>query len=134
MKNKKAKEIKKVDAKTDKNVVPQLNAPKLSKEMEDKLKELKGKLDKFKDKIIEKFDKYIIGVVLLPPEQKPAETSVPSEAGIVLAQSATACKADITSSESSSEIALVAASSAGKSLVRVMVSLKPERRSGATAM
>jgi len=73
MKTKKVKVIKKVDDKSEKAVVTQPNAPKLSKEMEDKLKELKGKLDKFKDKIIEKFDKYIIGVVLLPPEQKPTQ-------------------------------------------------------------
>jgi len=52
--------------------VPPANMPKLSKEMEDKLKDIKGKLDKFKDKILEKFDKYIIGVELLPPEPPKA--------------------------------------------------------------
>ena len=51
---------------------PQAAVPKLSKEMEDKLKDIKGKLDKFKDKILDKFDKYIIGVELLPPEPPKA--------------------------------------------------------------
>src|SRR3989338_7017980 len=73
MKTKKVKDIKKVDAdgKTDKKETAVQPMPKMSKEMEQKLKELKGKLDKFKDIILQKFDKYIIGVVLLPPEQKP---------------------------------------------------------------
>ena len=73
MKTKKVKDIKKVDAdgKTDKKEIAVQAMPKMSKEMEQKLKELKGKLDKFKDIIIQKFDKYIIGIVLLPPEQKP---------------------------------------------------------------
>ena len=57
------------------------NTPKLSKEMEDKLKELRVKLEKFKDRIIEKFDKYIMGVILLPPEQpRPAQPAQPFRA------------------------------------------------------
>src|SRR3989344_4709361 len=56
----------KSDSKSD--AKPEPNMPKLSKEMEEKLKEIKVKLDKFKDHILEKFDKYIMGVVLLPPE------------------------------------------------------------------
>ncbi|HLC20023.1 MAG TPA: nucleotidyltransferase domain-containing protein [Candidatus Nanoarchaeia archaeon] len=58
------------------------NTPKLSKEMEDKLKELRGKLEKFKDRILEKFDKYIMGVILLPPEQpRPAQPVQPGQNG-----------------------------------------------------
>jgi len=58
------------------------NTPKLSKEMEDKLKELRVKLEKFKDRIIEKFDKYIMGVILLPPEQpRPAQPAQPGQNG-----------------------------------------------------
>ena len=46
--------------------------PKLTKEQEEKLKEIKEKLEKFQKKIVEKFDKYIIGVSLMPPP-KPKE-------------------------------------------------------------
>src|SRR3989338_9264322 len=41
--------------------------PKLTKEQEQKLKEIKEKLEKFQKKITEKFDKYIMGVALMPP-------------------------------------------------------------------
>ena len=51
--------------------IPQM--PKeLPKEVQEKLKQIKTKLDKFQKKIVEKFDKYIIGVALLPPP-KPRE-------------------------------------------------------------
>jgi len=59
-------------------VVPQGAAPapgappKISKEVQEKLKQIKTKLDKFSKKVIEKFDKYIMGVSLLPPP-KPKE-------------------------------------------------------------
>ncbi len=43
--------------------------PKLPKELEEKLKDIKDKLDKFKARLLEKFDKYIVGIALLPPEQ-----------------------------------------------------------------
>ncbi|HZX44790.1 MAG TPA: nucleotidyltransferase domain-containing protein [Candidatus Nanoarchaeia archaeon] len=43
--------------------------PQLSKEQEEKLKEIKTKLDKFQKQVIEKFDKYIMGVALMPPPQ-----------------------------------------------------------------
>jgi len=46
--------------------------PKLTKEQEQKLKEIKSKLEKFQKKITEKFDKYIMGVALMPPP-KPKE-------------------------------------------------------------
>src|SRR3989338_10391356 len=45
---------------------------KLPKDVQEKLKGIKAKLDKFQKKILEKFDKYIVGITLLPP-QKPAE-------------------------------------------------------------
>src|SRR3989338_4870354 len=44
----------------------------LPKEAQEKLKEIKAKLDKFKKKVVDKFDKYIVGVSLLPPP-KPKE-------------------------------------------------------------
>ncbi|MBW2981458.1 hypothetical protein KY343_01130 [Candidatus Woesearchaeota archaeon] len=46
--------------------------PKIPKEVQEKLKQIKAKLDKFSKKVIEKFDKYIMGVSLLPPP-KPKE-------------------------------------------------------------
>ena len=46
--------------------------PQLTKEQEEKLKEIKEKLEKFQKRIVEKFDKYIIGVALMPPP-KPKE-------------------------------------------------------------
>ncbi len=50
--------------------------PKLPPELEKKLKNLKEKLDSFKDKVLEKFGDYIVGITLLPPEKplpKPGE-------------------------------------------------------------
>ncbi len=46
---------------------PQGAPPKIPKEVQEKLKQIKAKLDKFSKKILEKFDKYIMGVALLPP-------------------------------------------------------------------
>ena len=47
-------------------------APKIPKEIQEKLKKIKTKLDKFSKKIVSKFEKYILGVALLPPP-KPKE-------------------------------------------------------------
>lgn len=46
---------------------------KLPKDVQDKLKTIKSKLDKFQKKVLDKFDKYIMGIALLPPprEQEP---------------------------------------------------------------
>jgi uncharacterized protein (UPF0332 family)/predicted nucleotidyltransferase len=55
---------------------------KLPKDVQEKLKNIKTKLDKFQKKVLDKFDKYIVGVALSPPqksqeqkqeEQKPAD-------------------------------------------------------------
>ena len=51
---------------------PPLQLPKLTKEMEKKLKQIKTKVDKFSKDVRKKFDKYIISVALLPPP-KPRE-------------------------------------------------------------
>jgi len=48
------------------------NLPKLTKEQEGKLKEIKSKLEKFQKQVTEKFDKYIMGIALMPPP-KPKE-------------------------------------------------------------
>ncbi|HSU72269.1 MAG TPA: nucleotidyltransferase domain-containing protein [Candidatus Binatia bacterium] len=44
----------------------------LPPEVQEKLKKIKEKLDSFQKKILEKFDKYIVGIGLLPPPQPPA--------------------------------------------------------------
>ncbi|MBI2650944.1 nucleotidyltransferase domain-containing protein [Candidatus Woesearchaeota archaeon] len=45
---------------------------KLPKDVQEKLAAIKTKLEKFQKNILEKFDKYIVGIALLPP-QKPEE-------------------------------------------------------------
>jgi len=40
---------------------------KLPKDVQEKLKSIKTKLDKFQKKVLDKFDKYIVGIALLPP-------------------------------------------------------------------
>jgi uncharacterized protein (UPF0332 family) len=67
----KKKEEKKEEAPKE-APAPQGAPPKIPKEVQEKLKQIKTKLDKFSKKVIEKFDKYIMGVTLLPPP-KPKE-------------------------------------------------------------
>jgi uncharacterized protein (UPF0332 family)/predicted nucleotidyltransferase len=43
--------------------------PNLPKEAKEKLEQIKKKLDTFKKEVTEKFDKYIIGITLLPPRK-----------------------------------------------------------------
>ena len=45
---------------------------KLPQDVQEKLKTIKTKLEKFQKKVLEKFDKYIVGVALMPPP-KPEE-------------------------------------------------------------
>ena len=62
---------------------------KLPKEVQQKLKAIKTKLDNFSKQVVKKFDKYIIGIALLPPprpmpeegksEQKPEEKKEENE-------------------------------------------------------
>src|SRR3989338_3209066 len=65
------------------NLPPLPNLPKLPPELEKKLKALKDKLDIFKDKVLEKFGDYIVGIVLLPPEKPlaPGQEAPPSPFG-----------------------------------------------------
>lgn len=49
----------------------------LPKEVQEKLTALKAKLEKFQKSIIEKFDKYIKGIALLPPPRAPPATLPP---------------------------------------------------------
>jgi uncharacterized protein (UPF0332 family)/predicted nucleotidyltransferase len=53
---------------------------KLPKEAEKKLKELKAKLDSFQEKVIKKFDKYIMGIALMPPPRSMPPQGVPMQA------------------------------------------------------
>jgi len=72
----------KKSSKKQAKVVSPLNLPKLPKltpEVQGKMDKLKVKLDKYKDAVLKKFDKYIIGISLLPPPkpkpgQKPVDT------------------------------------------------------------
>src|SRR3989338_7167429 len=45
---------------------------KLPQDVQEKLKTIKSKLEKFQKRALEKFDKYIIGIALMPPP-KPEE-------------------------------------------------------------
>jgi uncharacterized protein (UPF0332 family)/predicted nucleotidyltransferase len=54
---------------------------KLSPEMEKKLKGLKVKLDNFKDKVLDKFGDYIVGITLLPPEKHKEKANEETKKG-----------------------------------------------------
>jgi len=71
---KKKKESKKEAKKPEQALAPAgaPGMPPMSKEAQARLKAIKSKLDKFSKEIVKKFDKYIIGVSLLPPP-KPQE-------------------------------------------------------------
>ncbi len=45
----------------------------LPADVQEKLKKIRDELEKFKKQVLEKFDKYIIGIGLLPPAKDPAE-------------------------------------------------------------
>lgn len=47
--------------------------PGVTPEMKEKLDKIKAKLDDFKKKVLEKFDKYIIGIALMPPSRPEEE-------------------------------------------------------------
>ncbi len=60
--------VKKEDKKYDKQeLAPVQNQPRIPPELEEKLKSIKEKVDKFQKAALEKFDKYIMGIALLPP-------------------------------------------------------------------
>ena len=53
----------------------------LPKEAQEKIAELKKTLDKFKDRLLEKFDKYIMGIAVMPPPRaQPGEQPRPEDA------------------------------------------------------
>jgi uncharacterized protein (UPF0332 family)/predicted nucleotidyltransferase len=68
------KKIKKVEA----NPLNMPALPKLTPEVQEKMDKLKVKLEKYKDEVLKKFDKYISGISLLPPPTpKQAEKLYP---------------------------------------------------------
>lgn len=47
----------------------QENFPDIPDEAKKKLEQMKEKIDKFKDKLLEKFEEYVLGIALLPPSK-----------------------------------------------------------------
>ncbi|NQU78596.1 nucleotidyltransferase domain-containing protein [Candidatus Woesearchaeota archaeon] len=74
--NKKADNHTKKTTKTESPVKAKTGAQdaemmkRLPPDVQDKLKEIKGKLDKFQNAILKKFDNYIIGIALMPPAKQ----------------------------------------------------------------
>lgn len=62
---------KKVEVKKEEELPEEIK--KLPKEAQEKLKLIKEKLEKFQKVVIEKFDKYIVGIALLPPQKREGE-------------------------------------------------------------
>ncbi len=68
----------KYEEKKDEKPKQELELPaNLPPEVAEKLKMIKEKLTNFQKKIVEKFDKYIVGVALLPPPRPPAPSLPP---------------------------------------------------------
>jgi predicted nucleotidyltransferase/uncharacterized protein (UPF0332 family) len=65
-----AKQEEKKEAKEEKKAEEDEMLKKLPKDVQDKLKDIKVKLDKFQKDVLKKFEHYIIGIALLPPEKK----------------------------------------------------------------
>ena len=63
------KEMKKEDKKEA--PVPQPQDTTLPPEVQEKLTAIKAKLEKFQKSVVEKFDKYIVGIALMPPPKAP---------------------------------------------------------------
>ncbi|NOZ80197.1 MAG: nucleotidyltransferase domain-containing protein [DPANN group archaeon] len=61
------------------NATPEQVKEALPKEVQDKLKAIKDKIEKFQKKIVGKFDNYIMGVSLLPPQKKEGTEEVDRE-------------------------------------------------------
>ena len=53
---------------------------KIPEEVKARYEALKNKLESFKKELLKKFDKYVLGIALLPPEKPPTEDeSKPTE-------------------------------------------------------
>lgn len=74
----KTEQAKYEEKKYEKEEKKELELPaNLPPEVAEKLKIIKEKLTNFQKKIVEKFDKYIVGVALLPPPRPPAPSLPP---------------------------------------------------------
>src|SRR3989344_3988975 len=62
---------------------------KLPPDVQEKLKGIKVKLEKFQKKALEKFDKYIVGIALLPPPKPVQQPGMPQMPGYAPAQETT---------------------------------------------
>src|SRR3989338_7987789 len=62
-------------------------AANLPKDAQQKLEEIKKSLDKFKEQLLKKFDKYVIGIALLPPKLTEEQiAALPPEVQSAVAQ------------------------------------------------
>jgi uncharacterized protein (UPF0332 family)/predicted nucleotidyltransferase len=79
MAKKTPKNSKKADSKGQNPATVQEKAAfdKLPKDVQAKLKTIKTKLDKFQKKVLDKFDKYIAGITLLPPPKQEGQQLPP---------------------------------------------------------
>ncbi|MFH1916494.1 MAG: nucleotidyltransferase domain-containing protein [Nanoarchaeota archaeon] len=57
-------------------LIPKQAFDNLPEEAKKKLEAIKGSLDTFKKKVVEKFDKYIMGIALMPPSKDPKEKEI----------------------------------------------------------
>lgn len=73
------KEAKKEEGSANEGMLTKEMEDKIPAEMKEKLLAVKQKLDTFKKKLLEKFDKYIMGIALLPPPKEPAGILPPEE-------------------------------------------------------
>ncbi len=80
-----AKKTKKYEKKNSTGVkespaaLQQKSLEKLPKDVQEKLKVIKTKLEKFQKKTLEKFDKYIVGIALLPPPKPQDQKQLPEQ-------------------------------------------------------
>ena len=76
--------LPKKDKKTDQETAYDRISEGLPKEAQAKMKEVKKNLDKFKDKLLSKFENYVIGITIIPPalsEDQIKKTPAPAPAG-----------------------------------------------------
>ncbi len=80
MANKKNGEVKVAGPEAAQPTAPTAEAEffeKLPPEVKEKLTAIKNKIESFKDQLLKKFDKYIMGIALLPPPKPPSQNLPP---------------------------------------------------------
>jgi len=73
-KQKKPKAQPKKEEKTEEQIREEQVLSQLPPEVQEKLKAIKAKLESFKTKVLDKYEKYTMGIALMPPPQKPEDT------------------------------------------------------------